>query len=113
MTATVAAKLISEDVILTLAKKVKSNTDLVLHDYGTVADRIFLIGSCARGVPGKDVDFLVQLKGRFMVPSWKDIQWIHRLLPANVHVIFGTEQAQKSLREKRGVAYSYRELKGL
>lgn len=62
-------------------------------------NKIYLVGSYARGdqTDISDIDFLVELRnGTF--PTWGQMREIHKLLPENMHVIFGTLNAQKSLK---------------
>lgn len=93
-------------------------------------DKVFLIGSYAAGnaTDWSDLDFLIELKqeqgvlnseGKLVVknyyPSWDKIKEIHKKIDnTRIHVIFGSEEAAKSLHEKHKhekKPYIYRELK--
>src|SRR6266567_12888 len=101
-----------------------TNTDIIAKAWLTIeivnlelfsdklsVDKIFLIGSYANGTmtSRSDIDFLVQLKGGTKVgeyyPTWKKIDLIQEKLGPRVHVIFGREEAQKSLMEKHNKKY--------
>jgi predicted nucleotidyltransferase len=79
----------------------RETVDLVLQNVNAV-DKIFLIGSYVNGKPTEysDLDFLVQMKKKLQYPNWKQQQEVHtRLLASRVHCIFGTEEAQQSLKK--------------
>jgi predicted nucleotidyltransferase len=87
-------------------------TNQILAKRDLLVDKIFLIGSYANGdaTSRSDIDFLIQLKGfkrpGMYYPSWEEIEEIHKLLDTRrIHVIFGTEEAQKSLAEKQNKQY--------
>lgn len=90
-----------EDVIQ-IAGVVKRVVNELTRPRGAVTDKIFLIGSYANGSQkeGNDLDFLVQLRGRFKFPSWNETILVRKALPDDVHVIFGTESNQLSLMQK-------------
>ncbi len=84
----------------------------VLVKDNLTVDKIFLIGSYANGnaTSRSDIDYLVQLKGfkrpGMYYPSWEQMREIHeKLNTGRIHVIFGTEIAQKSLAEKHNKQY--------
>lgn len=78
-------------------------------------EKIFLVGSYAQRKQNdwSDVDFLIQLtpsRGR-LYPDWKQIQEINRRIGTNrIHCIYGSESAQRSMLEKHGKKYEYREI---
>ena len=100
--------------------------NLVLLPDKLQVDKIFLVGSYASGKANEwsDIDFVVQLKGeidpRFpltkprLYPIPSRIEEIYTKIDnKRVHVIFGTEQATRSLHQKHKHEkknYSYREL---
>jgi len=101
----------SETQIIAKSWLVKEVCNLVLLPYQLSVDKIFLIGSYANGnaTNRSDLDYLVQLKGGTRLgqyyPAWKDILAIQKQLGNRVHVIFGREEAQKSLLQKHGKKY--------
>lgn len=103
-------------------------TNLVLLPEKREVDKIFLIGSYASGkaTEWSDIDFLIQLKqdtafnkAKQLYPTWEQIRDIHKRLDTNrIHVIFGTEEAAKSLHqkhkfEKKNYSYKLLDLGGL
>lgn len=104
-----------ETQIRSKAWVVKEVVDFILSKDDLKVDKIFLIGSYATGKQDEwsDIDFLVQLipnKGR-IYPNWNQIQQIHtKIGTKRIHVIFGTEVAQKSMLNNRGDHYKYREI---
>lgn len=93
----------SEKDILTRAWLVKEIVNIALEKDKLSVDKIFLIGSYATGraTEWSDIDFLVELKGTRFYPTWVQIQDIHEKLDTSrIHVIFGTEEAQISLKAK-------------
>lgn len=93
---------------------VKEVVDYTLLRDNLKVEKMFLVGSYARGEQNdwSDIDFLIQLtnKGGLRYPTWQQVQYIHQQISSRVHVIFGTEEAQKSLLEKNGNKYSYKEI---
>lgn len=91
--------------------------DFTLRDLGLSVDRIFLVGSYARGKATEysDIDYLVQLKGGDRIltyPTWKQMQLVMKTIDnTRIHVIYGTLDAQESLRKKDPVKYAYSEIK--
>lgn len=88
-------------------------TNSVLQKDSLVVNKIFLIGSYATNSANdwSDIDYLIELKGNKQVgriyPSWQQIQEIHNKLSKRIHVIFGTEEAQKKLNKP------YKEIRNL
>jgi len=109
----------SEKEIITKAWLCKEITELVLLSKNITVDKIFLIGSYASKKQNEwsDLDFLIQLRGvkvGKIYPSWDEILEIHaKLNTKRIHVIFGTEEAAKSLWEKHKHEeknYAFREI---
>ena len=110
----------TESDILAKCWKIREVVNLVLFDEKLEVAKMFLIGSYASGRQNEwsDLDILVQLKGGKRIgqtyPSWKQIKEIHtKMKSQRLHIIFGTEEAAKSLHEKNKNYvrnYAYREI---
>jgi len=107
--------------IIAKAWLVKEVVDLVLLKDGMWVDKIFLIGSYASGKQTmfSDLDFLVQLKSNnkwltVVIPPWKKMREVTEQIGSNrIHIIYGTEEAAKSLHEKHKddrKNYAYKEI---
>ena len=101
-----------ESDILSKAWLVREAVNLVLPSDMSV-NRIFLIGSYAKGNANEwsDLDLLVELNGKKKYPSWEQITEISKVINhKRIHVIYGCELTQESLRRKRGDKFAYREI---
>lgn len=95
---------------------VREIVNIAMERSNVSVDKVFLIGSYAAGTPTEwsDLDFLVQLKGGRMYPTWLQIQEIHEKLDSTrTHVIFGTEEAQESLSKRLGLPYKQISFEGV
>lgn len=98
------------------AQLVRDAVNFVLRDLGMSVDRIFLVGSYAQGRANEysDIDYLVQLRGGgrpLSYPNFKQMMIIKKTIDnSRIHVIYGTLDAQESLKKKDPVRYAYREL---
>ena len=80
---------------------VREVVNLVMQKNDLHVERIFLIGSYATGKPNdwSDIDYLVQLNKPMKYPTWQQIQEVHtKLMSDRIHVIFGSEPVQQSLK---------------
>lgn len=112
----------SESEIIAKSWLVTEICNLLLLPDKLSVEKIFLIGSYAAGKQDEwsDLDFLIQLKSsnpwhKIVIPSWKRIQEIHAKLDnKRIHVIFGSEEAARSLHERHRNEkkdYSYRQIR--
>lgn len=104
-----------ETDILSKAWLVREAVNLVLPPDMSV-NRIFLIGSYAKGNSNEwsDLDLLVELNGKKKYPSWEQITAISKVINhRRIHVIYGTEEAQESLKRKKGCLYRQIDLGGI
>lgn len=91
----------SESDITAKAWLVREVVNLVLQKNDLKVEKMFLIGSYAAGKPNdySDIDYLVQLDKPNRYPTWSQIQEVHgKLNSKRIHVIFGTREAQDSLK---------------
>jgi len=103
--------------IIAKAWLLKETVNLVLQEEGLSVERIFLCGSYASGKANSrsDIDFIVQLdKKVYPKDIWMSLQEINaKINDRTVHVIFGTESAAKSLKDKNEgkiKSYDYEEV---
>lgn len=71
---------------------------LIQKELGWPVYSVYLVGSFAacNATPDSDVDFLVELEGTKLYPTWHQIYRINNMLKKDrVHVIFGTREAQE------------------
>jgi predicted nucleotidyltransferase len=116
--------LYSEQQIKTKAWLVVEIVNMMLLSEKLSVDKLFLVGSYASGkqTEWSDLDFVVVLKDelaglikpRRLYPSWDMIEQINAKIDNNrVHVIFGSEEAVKSLHQKHRHEkkdYSYKQI---
>lgn len=104
-----------ESYIKSKAWIVREVVDLIMLPDSMKVEKIFLVGSYAQGRQDEwsDLDFLVQLKpnnGK-LYPNWRQMNIIQeRLSSPRIHLIYGQEEAQKSLLVKKGSKFAYREI---
>lgn len=106
----------SKEEIRSKSWLVREVVNLVLYDFNLSVNKIYLVGSYASGraTDYSDIDLLVELKGGdrpLTLPSWNQMQEIKRKLDnKRIHVIYGTQEAQKSLQQKDPVKFAMKEI---